>query len=105
MSKTIKRQSLFGRRLKEARISLGLAQDKLGVLIGLDESCSSARMSRYESGIHAPAFEIAQRLANALNLPTSYFYCDDDQLTEILVTYHRASIEVKKEIIEFIKGL
>ncbi len=32
-------KSLFGRRLKDARKVLGLAQDKLGVLIGLDESC------------------------------------------------------------------
>jgi transcriptional regulator with XRE-family HTH domain len=40
--------NVFGRRLREARESLGIAQDKLGVMIGLDEGCASARMSRYE---------------------------------------------------------
>jgi len=46
--------SLFGRRLREARLRAGIAQDKLGVMIGLDEGCSSARMSRYETGVHEP---------------------------------------------------
>lgn len=98
-------KSLFGRRLKQARIAIGLAQDKLGVMIGLDESCSSARMSRYENGIHAPAFEIAQRIAEAMNLPTSYFYCADDDLAELLILYHQTSQDKKKKISEYIKDL
>ena len=40
----------FGVRLRQARERLGLPQDKLGVMIGLDEGCSSARISRYETG-------------------------------------------------------
>ena len=47
----------------------GIAQDKLGVMIGMDESCSSARMSRYETGIHEPPIAIAGKIAHALNLP------------------------------------
>jgi transcriptional regulator with XRE-family HTH domain len=46
--------TLFGRRLREARIRVGIPQDKLGVLIGMDEGCSSARISRYETGVHEP---------------------------------------------------
>ena len=50
---------------------MGLPQDKLGVMIGLDEGSSSARISRYETGVHEPAFNIACKLAQALQVPQS----------------------------------
>lgn len=78
-------QSVFGVRLRCARERAGLAQDRLGVSIGLDEGCSSARISRYETGIHQPPFEVAEKLAKVLGVPTSYFYCRDDRLAELLL--------------------
>lgn len=78
--------SLFGRRLREAREREGLPQDRLGVLIGLDESCSSARISRYENGIHEPPYETAEKLAKALRIPTAYLYCREDDLADLLLT-------------------
>lgn len=89
------KQTLFGRRLKAARISLGIPQDKLGVLIGIDEGCSSARISRYESGIHAPPIAIAKNLADILGLPLAYFYCEDDWLADFLKLY--ANLDVSKQ--------
>lgn len=80
-------KSLFGRRLREARLRAGIAQDKLGVMIGLDEGSSSARMSRYESGVHEPPFLWVEKMADALGVPTAYFYCDDDRLAEIILAY------------------
>lgn len=79
--------TLFGRRLREARLRAGIAQDKLGVMIGVDEGCSSARMSRYETGTHETPYPIAQKLASILNVPVAYLYCDDDQLADILIQY------------------
>jgi transcriptional regulator with XRE-family HTH domain len=64
---------------------MGLPQDKLGVLIGLDEGCSSARISRYETGIHQPAFEIARNLAQVLGVCVTYFYCEDDWLADVVL--------------------
>lgn len=78
-------QSLFGLRLRAARERANLPQDRLGVLIGLDEGCSSARISRYETGIHQPQFEVAEKLAEALGVPTAYFYCADDHVAEVLL--------------------
>ena len=63
----------FGVRLRQARERLGLPQDKLGVMIGLDEGCSSARISRYETGVHEPAFDIARKLAQVLGVTVTYF--------------------------------
>ncbi|QHE84735.1 helix-turn-helix domain-containing protein [Hydrogenophaga sp. BPS33] len=79
--------SLFGRRLRAARGRAGIPQDRLGVAIGLDESSSSARMSRYETGVHEPPFATAQNLAKVLKIPVAYFYCDDERLAEFLIQY------------------
>lgn len=78
-------QSLFGRRLREAREVAGIPQDQLGVMIGLDEGCSSARISRYETGTHQPPYETAEKIAAALHVPTVYFYCSSDTLGELLL--------------------
>jgi len=80
-------KNLFGRRLREARLRSGLAQDKVGIMIGLDEGCSSARMSRYENGIHEPPFAIAEQIAKVLGVSACYFYCSDDHLAEIILNY------------------
>jgi len=90
--------SLFGRRLREARLRAGLAQDKLGVMIGLDEGSSSARMSRYESGVHEPAFVWVEKIADALKIPAAYFYCDDDRLAEIILAYSALSEKRQKSL-------
>ena len=79
-------QSLFGIRLRAARERANLPQDRLGVLIGLDESCSSARVSRYETGIHQPPFEVAKKFAEVLGLPVAYLYCTDEQMANVLLS-------------------
>lgn len=85
VKKSLKGPCCFGSRLRQARERLGLPQDKLGVLIGLDEGCSSARISRYETGVHEPAFEIARKLAAVLGISVVYFYCEDDWLADIVL--------------------
>jgi transcriptional regulator with XRE-family HTH domain len=78
---------LFGRRLRQARLRAELAQDQLGVLAGLEESSSSARISRYESGIHEPPVRFAEALAKVLGVSAAFFYCADDRLAEIILAY------------------
>jgi transcriptional regulator with XRE-family HTH domain len=83
--------SLFGRRLREARERSGLPQDRLGIAIGLDEGTASARISRYETGIHAPPFETAVRLAGVLKVPPAFLYCPEDELARVILWWHRLS--------------
>jgi transcriptional regulator with XRE-family HTH domain len=87
--------SIFGRRLREARQRIGMPQDKLGVEIGLDESSSSARISRYETGKHEAPYATAQKLAKALGIPVAYLYCDDDRLAELIL---KLGIAKKKQV-------
>jgi len=89
-------QTLFGKRLRSARERIGIPQDKLGIAIGLDEGCSSARISRYETGVHEPAVVVASKLAQALNVPTAYFYCQRDSVAELLLTINNMS---EKEVV------
>lgn len=64
---------------------MGVPQDKLGVMIGLDEGVASARISRYETGTHEPPVKTARAIAEALGVPLGYLYCDDDRLAEIIL--------------------
>lgn len=66
---------------------MNLAQDELGVRAGLEESSSSARISRYESGIHEPPFQFVEALAEVLRVSPAYFYCSDDRLANIILIY------------------
>lgn len=94
---------VFGRRLREARQRCGLPQDVLGVKAGLDESASSARMSRYESGIHEPPFQFAEALSKVLDVSPAYFYCPDDRLAEIIQLYSSMSESDRAELFNVVK--
>ncbi|MBI5785504.1 MAG: helix-turn-helix transcriptional regulator [Rhodocyclales bacterium] len=76
--------------MREARLAAGIPQDRLGVLAGLDETTASARISRYESGVHAPPFSFAERLAELLDVPAPYFYTTDDRLAAWILAFARA---------------
>lgn len=91
--------TLFGRRLREARLRAGIPQDKLGVMIGMDEGSSSARMSRYETGTHEPPFATTEKLATALNVPALYFYCSDDRLADFLIHYATLGERQKEQVL------
>lgn len=92
----------FGERLRTARIAAGLSQEQLGVQAGIEEASASTRMNRYEKGTRAPAVEIAERIAEVLNVPLSYFYSQDDDEARLLLVFHRMSAKRRKELLKFI---
>jgi transcriptional regulator with XRE-family HTH domain len=81
--------SIVGRRIRERREVLGLAQEKVGVAIGIDESSSRARISRYELGVHEPPVPTARAIAGALGVPLAYLYCEDDNVAALLLALHQ----------------
>ena len=105
MVKASQPKSLFGLRLKEARLRAGIPQDKLGVSIGIDEGSASARMSRYENGIHTPPFELVELIAKTLKVPAPYFYCGDDRLAAIMLAYSSASNTKREALLKFANSL
>lgn len=98
-------QGLFGRRLRQARLRAGLPQDQLGVLAGLEESSSSARISRYESGVHEPPVKFAESLAGVLGISAAFFYCADDQLAELILVYAELPKSRRPEALKLMRSL
>ena len=81
-------QNITGRRIRALREELGLSQEKLGVAIGIDESSARARISRYELGVHEPPLPTIRLIADVLNVPLSYLYCEDDRIALLLLAIH-----------------
>ncbi len=81
--------SVLGRRMRQLRELNGWSQEKVGVAIGIDESSSRARISRYELGVHEPAVPTARLIASALGAPLAYLYCEDDNIASLLLALHR----------------
>lgn len=95
--------SVLGRRMRERREDLGWSQEKVGVAIGLDESSSRARISRYELGVHEPAVPTARLIADALDVPLIYLYCEDDSVASLLLALHRLNASDRdKQVRRFI---
>ena len=98
--------SIVGRRIKELREQLGWSQEKLGVAIGIDESSSRARISRYELGVHEPPVPNARAIADALRVPLAYLYCEDDKVAALLLTLHKMKPAARdRKVQEFIGQL
>lgn len=85
--------SIAGRRMRALREELGWSQEKVGVAIGIDESSSRARISRYELGVHEPPLPTTKLIAEALGVPLIYLYCEDDNLAALLLALHRIEPE------------
>jgi transcriptional regulator with XRE-family HTH domain len=92
----------FPQRLKEARTRIGVSQKKLGILAGIDELSSSARINQYEKGKHAPDFSMAKRLAAVLKIPTSYLFESDDDIAAMLMLYYQLDDVGRKKVLEAI---
>jgi transcriptional regulator with XRE-family HTH domain len=97
--------STLAKRLKEARLRAGLSQERLGVLAGIDEMTSSARMNQYERGKHAPDWLTVQRLATVLQVPVAYFYAEDDAAAELLLAFYALPLEAREEAVKAIRRI
>jgi len=75
-----------------------MTQRALGVAAGLDEAVASARMNRYEVGVHEPDYGTALRVAQKLDVPVAYLYCDSDSLADLLLALYRAEPSVLSEV-------
>lgn len=78
------------KRLRAAREAAKMTQEKLGVLVGIDESTARSRISQYEHGTYRPDFDTACRIARVLDVPEGYLFILDDGLAEeLLKLYHQ----------------
>lgn len=93
-------QNITGRRIRALREELGWSQEKLGVAIGIDESSARARISRYELGVHEPPLPTVRLIADALGVPLSYLYCEEDQVADLLLRLNRLEPKIRTQRVE-----
>lgn len=94
---------VWARRLKEMRLLAGYSQKQLGLLAGLDPSVASTRINRYELGVHRADYPITQRLAELLNIPTAFFFVEDDDLAQVIRGYHRGDSDIRAAMVAFVR--
>jgi transcriptional regulator with XRE-family HTH domain len=44
-------------------------------------------MNQYEKGVHSPDFQTVRALAKVLEVPTAFFYCEEDNLAAIILNH------------------
>lgn len=92
-------------RLKQARANSGITQKQLGILIGMDENSASGRMNHYEKGRHIPDLTTLKKIADELNVPLNYFFCEDETTAELVIEISKLDTEKKLILIQELKGL
>ena len=103
MARGGKKEAVVAERLREARTATGLSQRELGVRAGLDPSVASPRINQYERGKHTPDTSTLTKLGQVLDVPVAYFFASDDDLADLIMTFHRLSLTRKRRLITLLK--
>jgi len=98
-----KKEAVVAARLREARTAAGLSQRELGVRAGLDPSVASPRVNQYERGKHTPDTSTLAKLGEVLEVPVAYFFASDDDLAELITTFHRLSLTRKRRLMALLQ--
>lgn len=103
LSLSLSLREIFQKRLKAARKYRGLSQKGLGIAAGIDEFVASARINRYEKGVHEAKLNVVQRLADVLNVPLAYFYASDDELAELILLFSSLTHEHRSILLQSLR--
>lgn len=97
--------TLFGWRLRAARLAAGLRQSDLGEAMGMeDQNTGAPRVSRYETGKSEPDHATVEQIAAILGLPAAYFYATSDMLAEIILLVASVPEQKQADILALIQN-
>jgi transcriptional regulator with XRE-family HTH domain len=96
---------VLARRLKESRERQGLSQKQLGIAAGLDQFVASARINRYERGVHHPDPVTLQRLADTLGVPPAYLVASDDRLARVILAFNALPAKAQDRVVSELERL
>lgn len=71
----------------------------------MDPSSASGRMNHYEKGRHTPDLQTLKRIAEELDVPLNYFFCEDETTAELVIEIAKLDTEKKLILIQELKGL
>jgi transcriptional regulator with XRE-family HTH domain len=92
-------RSVVAKRLRQARLRLGVSQRELGIRAGIDSFAASARINQYERGKHVPDVSTAARLSRVLGVPAPYLYAQDDALALWILMFERATPALRRSVL------
>lgn len=93
---------IYARRLREARKTLGLSQQAIGEMAGIDPGGAGVRVNRYEQGVYEPSVQTAIHLARALGVPLAYIYAEDDQLAWMIRRFDRLTARQQTTVLKLL---
>jgi len=94
------RENPIPARLKQARKKAKITQKDLGIKIGMEPGSASGRMNHYEKGRHTPDVTALQRMADELNVPLNYFFCENETTAELACLIDKLSEDEKLALIK-----
>lgn len=62
-------------------------------------------MNNYEKGKRTPSYNTLLQIAKVLKTSVSYFYSEDEQLSDVIEGYSKLSKEEKKDVVFYIKNI
>jgi transcriptional regulator with XRE-family HTH domain len=99
-----RREWIFTVRLKQSRERKDLSQRRLGILIGIHPDSASSRINQYEHGKHEPDYRTVQRIAKVLEVPTAYFYAEDNLIAELILRLDSVSDAARRKLLRTLKA-
>ena len=69
----------------------------------MDEGSASGRMNHYEKGRHIPDMDMLKKLASELEVPLSYFFCEDDLSAELVCLFNELDEQAKLNLVEYLR--
>lgn len=95
-----KQATVFGKRLREARLRAGLSMRGVGVKMLLPPKRASVYVSRWESGGRTPELGTVNQIARVVSVPPSYLIEPSDTIAEIILLSARLEISKKEKLLE-----
>lgn len=89
--------------LKDVRLCVGLIQEKLGVMVGIEEVMVYLCLFYYESGMYKFLFELVCSFVKVLDVLECYFYIVDDEFVEVVLVFYQGfkiELQLKKVKLE-----
>lgn len=94
-----KQTTVFGMRLRKARLRAGLSMRGVGVRMLLPPKRASVYVSRWEAGGRTPELGTVNRIARVVSVPPSYLIEQDDTLAEIILLTTKLDDSKKKKLL------
>lgn len=81
-----------------------ISQKDLGINIGMDPGSASGRMNHYETGRHMPDLATLKKLAEELDVPVNYFFCETEESATLARLIDKLDDEGKRKLIQMLES-